>query len=153
MDPDDLYQERILDHYEQPFHRGSCPQATHAHEDSNPLCGDTIRMELRLDSDDRIADLYFQGRGCCISLAAASILVEHFQGKSLADLRSFSANEMLALFGPRLTITRQRCCLLGWRVLQAVTAVPLPGRPNQGDIDATSVSATPEGTPMQGGQQ
>ena len=47
---DELYQEQILDHYEEPFHRGTCPAATHAHEDENPLCGDVVRVELAIDA-------------------------------------------------------------------------------------------------------
>ena len=78
---DELYQERILDHYEEPFHRGHCPAATHAHEDENPLCGDVVRVELAIDADGTIRDAYFDGDGCCISQASASMLVERIDGK------------------------------------------------------------------------
>jgi nitrogen fixation NifU-like protein len=115
---EDLYQERILEHYEQPFHRGECPAATHVHEDDNPLCGDRVRLELSVDSSGTIQDAYFSGDGCCISQAAASMLVEMVSGKKLADVQGFSAKDMLELFGARLTPNRQKCCLLSWRVLQ-----------------------------------
>ena len=52
---EELYQEHILDHYEDPFHRGHLPTATHAHEDKNPLCGDVVRMELEIDREGKIA--------------------------------------------------------------------------------------------------
>ena len=58
---DELYQERILDHYEQPYHRGRCPAATHCHEDDNPLCGDVVRVELAVDNDRRIREAWFNG--------------------------------------------------------------------------------------------
>jgi nitrogen fixation NifU-like protein len=121
---DTLYQERILDYYEQPFHRGSCPFATHCHEATNPLCGDRIRIELRVNPEGRIEDAYFQGDGCCVSLSAASMLVEHCQGKALDAVRSLQPADMLSLFAAPLTITRQKCCLLGWRVLQAAIVCP-----------------------------
>jgi nitrogen fixation NifU-like protein len=121
---DPLYQDRILDHYEQPFHRGSCPLATHCHQASNPLCGDRIRIELRVNAEGRIEDAFFQGEGCCVSQSAASMLVEHCQGKTLEDVQSLQPQDMLALFAAPLTIMRQKCCLLCWRVLQAALVCP-----------------------------
>lgn len=123
--PDELYQQRILDHYEEPFHRGHCPQATHRHEDDNPLCGDVVRVELALAPDGRVADAWFDGEGCCISQAAASILMEHIAGRPVEEVRRFSAHEMLALFGPPLTPNRQKCCLLPWRALQQALYSPV----------------------------
>jgi nitrogen fixation NifU-like protein len=122
---DELYQQRILDHYESPFHRGRCPQATHAHEDDNPLCGDVVRIELRVDPQQQVQEAFFDGDGCCISQAAASILIEHLQGRSCDELRHFSAQQMLDLFGAKLTPNRQKCCLLCWRVLQTALVAPL----------------------------
>lgn len=122
MSEDELYRDHVLEHYEQPYHRGCCPAATHVHEDTNPLCGDSIRIELRVGPQGCADCLYFTGDGCCISQAAASMLVQHLEGKSMGELRSFSARDMLTLFGAPLTPTRQRCCLLGWRVLQSACA-------------------------------
>jgi nitrogen fixation NifU-like protein len=121
---DTLYQDRILDHYHEPFHRGSCPLATHCHEATNPLCGDRIRIELRVDDEGRIEDAYFQGEGCCVSQSAASILVEHCQGKTVDAVRAMRPTDMLSLFACPLTITRQKCCLLCWRVMQAAIVCP-----------------------------
>ncbi len=96
MPPDDeLYQERILDHYEEPFHRGRCPAATHAHEDENPLCGDVVRVELAIEPDGTVRDAYFEGDGCCISQAAASMLLEQINGKPVDEVKAFSAEDML----------------------------------------------------------
>lgn len=125
---DELYQEHILDHYEDPYHRGRCAHCTHVHEDSNPLCGDVIRMELRIDDQGTLKEVYFNGDGCCISQAAASMLVEKFDGKHIDEVRRFTAEDMLALFGARLTPNRQKCALLSWRVLQAAIYSPVdPG--------------------------
>ena len=124
---DELYQERIQDHYEEPYHRGRCSHCTHAHEDNNPLCGDVIRLELQLDDGGTLKEVYFDGDGCCISQAAASMLVEKFDGKRVEDVKNFTAKDMLELFGARLTPNRQKCCLLSWRVLQAAIYSPVDG--------------------------
>ncbi len=125
LEDDELYQERILDHYEQPFHRGSCPAATHAHEDENPLCGDTVRVELAISPDGTIRDAYFGGDGCCISQASASLLIERMQGRSVDEAKRFKAEDMLELFGAKLTPNRQKCCLLAWRALQSAIYSPV----------------------------
>lgn len=121
---DELYQQHILDHYEEPFHRGRCPGATHAHEDENPLCGDVVRVELALD-EGTVRDAYFEGDGCCISQAAASMLIEAINGRDVEDVKAISAQDMLQLFGAKLTPNRQKCCLLSWRALQSAFYSPL----------------------------
>ena len=133
-DEEELYQERIQEHYEEPYHRGRCPDCTHAHEDNNPLCGDVIRLELQIDDQGTLKQVYFNGDGCCISQAAASMLVERFDGRHVEDVKRFTANDMLDLFGVRLTPNRQKCCLLAWRVLQAAIYSPQQndGRPGVG---------------------
>jgi nitrogen fixation protein NifU and related proteins len=122
---DELYQDRILDHFERPYHRGHCDRATHAHEDDNPLCGDVVRVELAIDSARRIRQAYFSGDGCCISQAAASMLVREMEGKTVDEAAAYSAEEMLRLFAARLTPNRQKCCLLCWRVLQGALRSPV----------------------------
>jgi len=126
---EEVYQEHILDHYEDPFHRGTLSGATHAHEGKNPLCGDVVRIELILDQSDdeggKVVDLYFTGEGCVISQASASMLLEAVYGKTVDDLKQFSAEQMLELYGPRLTPNRQQCCLLSWKVLQSAVHAPI----------------------------
>ncbi len=130
VEEDEIYQEHILDHYEAPYHRGGCPHCTHRHEDDNPLCGDVIRVELRIADDGRIEAAYFDGDGCCISQAAASMLVERFDGKTVDEVKQFTAPQMLEMFGVRLTPNRQKCCLLPWRVMQAAIYAPVPAHPS-----------------------
>ena len=125
MNEEELYQEHILDHFEQPFHRGRCPLATHAHEDDNPLCGDQVRIELSVAPDGRIAQAWFNGDGCCISQAAASMLIEKIEGRTVDEVKNMAAAEMLQLFGAKLTPNRQKCCLLPWRVLQSAIYSPV----------------------------
>jgi nitrogen fixation NifU-like protein len=125
LDEEELYQEHILDHYEDPFHRGHLPTATHAHEDNNPLCGDIVRIELELGDDGNIRDAFFNGQGCVISQASASMLLEKLQGKTVDEAKKFTANDMLELYGARLTPNRQKCCLLSWKVLQSAVHSPV----------------------------
>jgi len=122
---EEIYQEHVLDHYEDPYHRGHCDHPTHRHEDDNPLCGDVVQIELRVEPTGRIAEAWFAGDGCCISQSAASMLVQQVEGKTVEDVKHFSANDMLRLFRAQLTPNRQKCCLLSWRVLQSAIFAPL----------------------------
>ncbi len=124
---EEIYQEHILDHYDSPYHRGHCPHPTHVDEGDNPLCGDVVRIELRVDGEGKVEEAWFTGDGCCISQAAASMLVESIEGKPAEEVQRFSAEDMLKLFGVRLTPNRQKCCLLSWRVLQTALAAPAQG--------------------------
>jgi nitrogen fixation protein NifU and related proteins len=125
FDEEDIYQEHILDHFEDPYHRGSCEHATHAHEDDNPLCGDVVHVELRIGPEGKVQEAWFDGEGCCISQASASMLMERIEGKSVEEVKKFGAPEMLRLFGARLTPNRQKCCLLPWRVVQTALHSPV----------------------------
>jgi nitrogen fixation protein NifU and related proteins len=131
-DEEDLYQEHILDHYEDPYHRGWCSHCTHCHEDDNPLCGDHVVMSLEIDDGGNLRQVYFDGEGCCISQASASMLVERFDGKTVEEIKRFTAQEMLDLFGVKLTPNRQKCCLLPWRVLQSAIYSPVETNGRQG---------------------
>ena len=116
---DDLYDDYILDHYESPYHRGHVPNPTIAHEDENPLCGDQVRLELVVD-DGRVKEAWFDGHGCAISQAAASILTQEIEGKTLEELRKFQAPQMLELLHARLTASRQKCGLLSFKILKTM---------------------------------
>ncbi len=125
LDDQDIYQENVLDHYEDPYNRGVLATATHAHDGKNPLCGDKIHIDLHLDDQGRVAQAWFDGDGCVISQASASMLLEELEGKSIADVERFTADDMLKLFGPQLTPNRQKCCLLSWKVLQGALKRPV----------------------------
>lgn len=129
----DIYEEHVLDHYEDPYHRGPCQHPTHAEEGNNPLCGDRIEVQLRLDSEGKVQEAWFDGEGCVISQASASMLTEKIEGMDLEQIKQFSAAAMLDLFGPKLTPNRQKCCLLSWRVMQRALHSPLAGE--DGDDD------------------
>lgn len=121
----DIYEEHVLDHYEDPYHRGELASATHVDEGKNPLCGDVIRVNLRLSDDGHVEEAWFEGEGCVISQASASMLIEEIEGKTIDEIKEFTAAQMLALFGPKLTPNRQKCCLLSWKVVQSALHSPL----------------------------
>lgn len=81
----ELYQEVILDHSKHPRHFGPMTGASHMGEGHNPLCGDRVKIYLLIDKDDRIADITFEGRGCAISQASASLMTDMLVGRSLAE--------------------------------------------------------------------
>ena len=83
MELKELYQEIILDHYKSPRNKGICSGYSHDAQAHNPLCGDKVRIYLKLDKEKKILDLSFEGEGCAISLASASILTEILKGKDL----------------------------------------------------------------------
>ena len=128
---EEIYQEHVLDHYEDPYHRGHLEHATHQHKDDNPLCGDVVEIELLIDADGKIIEAYFNGDGCCISQASASMLIEKMEGQHVDTVKQFSAEDMLNLFGPQLTPNRQKCCLLSWRVLQSAIYAPREDSPRE----------------------
>ncbi|TWU35092.1 Fe-S cluster assembly sulfur transfer protein SufU [Novipirellula artificiosorum] len=137
----DIYEEHVLDHYEDPYHRGALDHATHADEGNNPLCGDVIHIDLKMDADGTIKEAWFEGDGCVISQASASMLIEKIEGKTLDQVKAFSADEMLELFGPKLTPNRQKCCLLSWRVLQSAVHSPVDdGDDSSPDFGGPSLS-------------
>ena len=81
----ELYQEVILDHSRHPRHFGPLDRATHKAEGYNPLCGDLVTVMLALDGEGRVADIKFQGKGCAISQASASLMTEMLAGRTLEE--------------------------------------------------------------------
>lgn len=117
---EELYEDYILPHFEDPYHKGSIDCATCQHSERNPLCGDTVTLQLLIGDNDIIEKAYFSGNGCAISQAGASILCERIEGKTVDEVEQLSAEEMLELLKVPLTATRQRCGLLGFKVLKTM---------------------------------
>ncbi|MBN1317467.1 MAG: SUF system NifU family Fe-S cluster assembly protein, partial [Anaerolineales bacterium] len=99
---DDLYRELILDHYRNPRNKGKLENADISYEEDNPLCGDHIRLDIRLDSEDRVIDVAWEGDGCAISMASASMLSENIKGKSLDELRHLVKDDIMEMLGIEL---------------------------------------------------
>jgi len=116
---DDLYREIIIDRYKNPLYKGSLDPHDIAFEDENPLCGDHLRVELRVGEDGHVTEAVFNGHGCAISQASADLLMELVQGKSLEEIKAFSKDDVLGMLGLELGPVRLKCALLSLKVLKA----------------------------------
>jgi nitrogen fixation protein NifU and related proteins len=115
---DDLFRENILDHYKHPRNRGTLEHPDISYEDANPLCGDRLRMDLNVE-DGHITQVRFSGVGCSISQAAASMLCEAVEGKSLDEVKRLSRDDVLEMLGIDLGPVRLKCGLLALKTLKA----------------------------------
>jgi nitrogen fixation protein NifU and related proteins len=116
---DDLYRENILEHYKQPRNFGELDDPDLEFEDNNPLCGDELKVQLRVDGDGRIEDVRFSGHGCAISQASASMASEEIVGMPVDDLIRLDRSFVLDLLGIEISATRMKCALLTLKVLKS----------------------------------
>ncbi|UCD98049.1 MAG: SUF system NifU family Fe-S cluster assembly protein [Chloroflexota bacterium] len=116
---DDFYREIIIDRYQNPHYRGELDPHDISFEDSNPLCGDELRIDLRVNGDENIIDARFSGKGCAISQASADLLLEYIQGKTLEEVKNLTKENVLELLGIELGPVRLKCALLSLKVLKA----------------------------------
>lgn len=116
---DDLYREQIIDRYKNPHYRGQLEPHDITFEDDNPLCGDHIRIDLRLDENQVVTEAAFSGEGCSISQASADLLIESILGKSLEEVKQLKKEDVLDLLGIELGPVRLKCALLSLKVLKA----------------------------------
>jgi nitrogen fixation protein NifU and related proteins len=118
----DYYREYILDHYRNPRNYGKLEHPTTHAEDSNPLCGDQLAIDLLID-DDRVQEVRFQGRGCAISQATASMLSEMIEGKPVAEVVKLGKDDVLEALGIPISPARMKCAFLSLRVLHSSLAL------------------------------
>jgi nitrogen fixation protein NifU and related proteins len=116
---DDLYRELIIDRYKNPMYRGLLDPHDISFEDDNPLCGDHIRIDLRVDEGGKVTEAGFDGKGCAISQASADLLVESVVGKSLDEVKALTKEDLLDMLGVELGPVRLKCALLSLKVLKA----------------------------------
>ncbi len=135
-----MYRDYILDHYKNPRNAGELPGATNSYKDSNPLCGDEITMSL-LIADDRVQDVRFQGKGCAISQASASILTEEIKGKTLDEVKAIDRQHILENLGIPISPARVKCALLGLKTLKGA-AWGLREWPGEGPAKAAAGEGT-----------
>jgi nitrogen fixation protein NifU and related proteins len=114
---DDLYRDYILEHYKRPRNFGELDSPDLEAHEHNPLCGDELGVQIAV-ADGRIADLRFNGRGCAISQAAASIASEELIGMDLAQAGGLQADWMLDLLGIPVSATRRKCALLSLKAVR-----------------------------------
>lgn len=115
----DLYREVIIDRYKNPLFRGNLDPHDFSFADENPLCGDHIQIDVRVDEDGRVSQAAFDGHGCAISQASADLLLESIIGKTVEQVKSLSKEDLLELLGVELGPVRLKCALLSLKVLKA----------------------------------
>jgi nitrogen fixation NifU-like protein len=134
----ELYQEIILDHSRHPRHFGALPGASHTAEGYNPLCGDKVKIYLKMDGGGRIADIGFEGKGCAISVASASLMSELLAGRTVAeaeklmggflhlvkgedahDLAETDREHLEVMAGVSAFPMRVKCATLAWHAMKS----------------------------------
>ena len=127
---DDFYRENILDHYKNPRNAGHLDHPTATADGVNPLCGDELSVELEIEGDT-VQDVRFNGRGCAISQAAASMISDVVKGKTVDEVAALGRDDVLEELGIPLTPIRLKCALLSVNVLR----VALGDASDDGDIE------------------
>ncbi|MGA7476310.1 MAG: iron-sulfur cluster assembly scaffold protein [Thermoplasmata archaeon] len=114
----DMYQEVILQHYRTPKNFGPLPDANREGQESNPLCGDHITVRLKVDpGSEKISEIRFEGDGCAISVASASMLTEKVAGLTVEQAGKLTRDDVLQLLGIPLSPVRIKCALTGYAAL------------------------------------
>lgn len=115
---DDFYRENILDHYRHPRNKGHLENPDIHYHDVNPFCGDEITIELKVE-DGHIVEAAFDGKGCAISQASASMLTEELVGMTLEEVRKLDKDYIIDLLGIPIGPVRLKCALLSLKVVKA----------------------------------
>jgi nitrogen fixation protein NifU and related proteins len=113
-----IYQGKVLDHAMNPRNRGILEPADYSHEDTGSVCGDEVRIDVRVEGD-RVAEVAFSGRGCAVSQASASVLTELLANMDLSDVKALTEDDLLAAIGVPIGCARLECALLSLSVLRA----------------------------------
>jgi nitrogen fixation NifU-like protein len=143
---DNLYRDFILEHYREPHNRGVLDPADLRFADSNPTCGDELSMTINLDPDGhRVIDVAFDGRGCAISQASASIMTDGLRGMSIDEVRELDPKRVVADLGVPIGPARLKCALLGYKVLLGAVSGGPTAWPDEAEIlgDASGGGSAP----------
>ncbi len=119
MSIQDLYREAILDHYRRPRNRGEIPEAQIKFRDTNPLCGDVVEFHIKVDGNNTVQDVRFNGEGCAISQASASMMTQLIKGKSMEWFKQLGKKDVLKMMGIDPGPTRIKCALLPLKIVKA----------------------------------
>ena len=138
----DIYHEMIVDYSRNPINYGEIKNHDVTFHDSNPLCGDSIDIDMKID-DNKVTDIKFHGKGCAICMACTSVLTEITKGKSLDDVRKIEKNDILGELGlEHLQAVRIKCALLSLKVLKSALYTYLGSHlDNKTGVDTLKVEA------------
>jgi nitrogen fixation protein NifU and related proteins len=118
---DELYRDQILEHYKRPHHFGRLDDFDLEFEDSNPFCGDEQHVFLKLDGENRVTGVAFEGQGCAISTAATSLLTDELEGMTREEILALPKEFVLDLLGIDISATRMKCAMLGLKVVKGAS--------------------------------
>lgn len=128
----DIYAEIILDHFKNPRHKGLIAEAEVQGKDLNPLCGDQVTISLKVDEADEVVKYGFEGSGCAISMAAASMLGEKLTGLKLAEVEAISQEQMIEWLGVEISAARVKCALLALSCIKKAIKIYLHQKNERG---------------------
>jgi len=130
----DIYRQQILDHYKNPRNHGELEDPTFSHVGENPMCGDRIELDVALDEEGRIERVAFQGEGCAISQAAASLLSEELPGLTIEELQAMDRDDVIELLGVDISPMRVKCAVLAEKVAQDGAEIHLGERDDERSV-------------------
>jgi nitrogen fixation protein NifU and related proteins len=138
---DELYRDQILEHYKRPHNFGVVESADLEYEDTNPFCGDEQHVTIKLDGDDKVVEVAFEGKGCAISTAATSLLTDELIGMSREELLRLPKDYVLELLGIDISATRMKCAMLGLKIVKSAALGQPAEWEDEGEVGDPSEAA------------